>query len=610
MRIVHHTTTIITALIILSTVRPGFAQDNETTEPLDVSGTLTTGYHAYSKDGYQGKVSEYSVPDSGAEAAIQLHGSNRKNYFFLESEVLDQDDQTHLLNLDLSRYLQMDLSYMKFNHFLDYDPLTNHDDVTDTNPGKDNGITIEEFKAGNSIRLPALPFAKFFANFRTYKKKGSRQSTTAAKNNSCSSCHLNSASKRIDSSTNDIGLGFEADIKNVAFKYEYAGQKFDEDGQAPTANYTSFYPFPLQGVNPYGDTPDFEKNSHKFSIHSQLPFSSSIFSSYQFGKRTNRDTNEDVDFTSFSARLSKFFSKLLACDIFYGKYTMDNDIENAYERDTARGGIDLKTRFLKRTSGLLSYRWEDIDRENFSVDETKKRTYSASLNTRIIKDLRLHLRYKKTKVRDPFTTENNSFAGDTVLTSLPEKEDQIYASLNWNPVARFSLNSSVRYTSSRNSRYNLDEDLYEFVVSAWYVPFENTTLTCSFTTFKNDIDTGGSYKTFHVDELLYRNMPYENASNSFHVAGTYQATSRLALTGDITFTTSTADFDGQLDNNNLGDYSDLDIEQLQASAGFTYLINRNMSLYANYRYSEYNDREDSSFDGKYNLVRFGVNYSF
>jgi len=610
MRITHHATTVITALILLATVSPGHAQDNETTEPFDVSGTISTGYHAYSNSGYRGKVSEYSVPSSGPEASINLQGSNRKNYFYLSSEMLDQDDQTHQLNLDLSRFLQMDLSYMKFNHFLDHDPLTNQSIVTDIDPNKNNGIVIEELKSGNTIKIASLPFVKFFANFRQYNKKGSRQATTAAKNNNCSSCHLNSANKRIDSSTNDIALGFEGTIKKVSFKYEYAGQNFDADGNAPTADYTSFYPFPIQGVNPYGDTPDLKKDSHKLSIRSQLPFSSSIFSSYQFGKRTNRDTNEDVDFSSFSARLSKFFNKFLACDVFYGKYTMDNDIANAYERDIGKGGVDLKTRFLKRTSGVLSYRWEDIDRENFSVNKTKKKTYSASLNTRIIKDLRLHLRYKKTKVRDPFTTENNSSAGDIVMTSLPEKENQFYASLNWTPVSIFSLNSSVRYTNSKNTGYSLDEDLYEFVVSAWYVPFRNTTLTCSFTTFKNDIDSAGSYKTVHFDELLYGNMPYDSTSNALHITTTYQATTRLALTGDITFTSSTADFDGKLGSNNLGDYSDLDIEQLQASAGFTYLINRNMSVYGNYQYHEYNDREENSFDGEYNLIRFGINYSF
>ena len=173
MRTVHHITMAITALVILAIMHPVYAQDNETDNqtavPFEFSGTITTGYHAYSNSGYRGKVSEYSVPSSGADVSINLQGSSRKNYFYLSSEMLDQDDQTHQLNFDLSRFLQMDLSYMKFNHFLDHDPLTNQDTVTDIDAGKNNGITVEELEAGSSIRIPSFTFVKFLTNFRTYK---------------------------------------------------------------------------------------------------------------------------------------------------------------------------------------------------------------------------------------------------------------------------------------------------------------------------------------------------------------------------------------------------------------------------------------------------------
>ncbi len=47
-----------------------------------------------------------------------------------------------------------------------------------------------------------------------------------------------------------------------------------------------------------------------------------------------------------------------------------------------------------------------------------------------------------------------------------------------------------------------------------------------------------------------------------------------------------ADFDTILDGRNVGDYSDLEINQIQASAGFTYLISPQMSLYGKYIYHE------------------------
>ena len=58
------------------------------------------------------------------------------------------------------------------------------------------------------------------------------------------------------------------------------------------------------------------------------------------------------------------------------------------------------------------------------------------------------------------------------------------------------------------------------------------------------------------------------------------------------------------------DYSDLDIEQVQSSFGFSYLVNPKMSVYGRYMYHEYNDREDSSLEGQYSMVSVGLKYSF
>ncbi len=607
---------IYTVFIVLTAVTiplHAYSQDNSTDEMIESFADITTGYHYYNSKGYHGKVSEYSIPDTGFDASLQIRQAKKRYLFNLTSQILDKDDQTHILNMDLQRYLRMDLSYMKFRHFLDHDSLLNQDSFTDYDRGEDNGILIEELKADNTFLLPSLPFLKFFANIRKYKKEGSKQTTTVSKD--CSSCHISSVNKRIDQTTDDIALGFEGTIKKLTFKYEYSGQKFKEDRSAPRTNYgegASFFQF--SGINSYGDTPDFKKDSHKFSIRSQLPFSSTLFASYTFGTRTNRETHNDVDFSSISARLSKYFSRYITCDLFYGNYKMDNDIRNSFERDIEKGGIDIKTRLMKRTSARMTYRWEDIDRENFSESSTRKTSYTFALNSRLMRKLRLHFRYKTTHVSDPFILEDNTFTDSIILTSLPEKENQIYASLNWTPLSSFSMNSSLRYTDSRNSKYNIDEELYEFVISAWYMPFERVTLTGSFTLFKNEIDTGSAHKTYHLsgDESLifYDNVPYDNLSNSFYLSATYQAGPRLALTGDITYITSRADFDTVLDNSNIGNYSDLDINQVQASAGFTYLFSTRMSFYGRYAYHEYDDKEESSLDGEYSLISFGLNYSF
>jgi predicted porin len=207
--------------------------------------------------------------------------------------------------------------------------------------------------------------------------------------------------------------------------------------------------------------------------------------------------------------------------------------------------------------------------------------------------------------------DDNKFPG-IIQTSMPEKEHQLYASLNWNPFTTFSMNSSIRYTSARNTEYSdIEEDLYGFVISAWYMPFERMTLMGSFTLFDNKIDSDSVYNTHDLPDLIfYDNVPYKNTSHSIYLSSTYQLNPRLALTGEVTFTDSDADFDTIMDSRNIGAYSDLKTNQVQTSVGFSYLVNPRMSLYGKYAYHKYNDREDNTFDGEYSRVSFGLNYSF
>lgn len=605
-------------LALLLTILAGWpavvdARDNTTRETSESLTRFSTGFHHYDSKGYHGKVSEYTLPDTGFDASFQLRRAREEYYFNLNSEILDKDDQTHHLEMDLKRYFHMDLSYMQFRHFLDHDSLSNQAFLTDINPGANNSITIEETKADNTFRLPALPFVKFFVNLRKYEKHGSRQTTTVSKD--CSSCHITSVNKRIDQSTDEMKLGFEARIRNTTVNYQYFGRDFNEGRSAPQADYgrgASFFQF--QGVQPYGDTPDFKNSSHKLSLHTKLPFATTLFAAYRFGTRSNREIHEDVDFSSFSARLSKYFSRFISCDLFYGNYQMDNDIDDAFERDIEKGGIDIKARLLKKTSVKFNYKWQDIDRHNFAENSTRKTSYSLAMTTRLIRGLRLHLLYKICRVDDPFILEDNRFTRTIIQTSLPEKERQVYASLSWSPLSAFSLNTSVRSTHSRNTEYQVDEELFEFVLSTWYMPFERMTLIGSFTIYKNETDTAHTYKPVHLSDedslLLNDNVPYDHLSTSFFLSATYRLSPRLAITGDMTFINSDADFDMMLDDENIGRYSDLDIHQIRTSAGFNYLVNRRVSLYGKYAFHEYDDRKNSSLDGEYSMISIGLNYSF
>ena len=576
----------------------------------DLTAEISAGYHNYSAAGYKGKVGEYEVLESGADTSFLLEGRRGRNFFTINGEALDEDDQTYAMSLDLRRILRTDVSYRRFRHFLDHDPLASQDSAHDFNPGRNNGLTLEELKADNTIRIPGLPFLKFNANVRTYSKRGNRQALTVSK---CTECHVSSRNKRVNAETEDISAGAEASLGPATFTYSLLRREFTEQAESPRNSYgygASF--FLAQGNAPYSREPDSRMNIHMLNLRTQLPLDSSLFVNYQHGARINSDTHKEVSFNAIAARLSKHISRFLTCDVFYNKHTMNAEADQGIERDTERGGVDITLHPMKQAGLACSYQWENIDRKNVGVQSTGRDMYRITYNHRLLKKLRLNAQYKKTEVDDPFVMKDSTFPG-LVQTSLPEHEDETFASLTWTHRYNFTLTANLRYIAGRNSRYGVDEDQWNCVVSFWYVPLEKLTLSGSYTRADNQVESRGSLKTYHLNgaESLFRydDIPYDSRSQSWYLSAAYRLTPALSLTGEVTYIDSIADFDKNINSRNAGELSDLSIGQLETSLGITYLYRKNLSVYAKYMYREYDDRNKNYFDGNFSVISAGVSWS-
>ena len=577
----------------------------------DVNATVSGGYHNLNPKGNRSKVGEYEVLDSGAESSFDISGHRDKNYFFMRGQVLDENDQTYNANIDLNRYLRSDFSYIRFQHFLEHDQLTNQDYVQDFNKGDDNKLIIEELKAKNTILFPQLPFIKFNFDYRSYQKHGHRQATTVGK---CSQCHVTSRNKRVDMSTNDATAGMEATLGPATIAYSHLLRDFNEHAAAPMADYgngASF--FLVQGSAPYSRLPDSRMNVDTVSLRSALPWSSTIFANVQHGRRENRDTGNDVTFNSFATRLSKYFSKFIACDAYFNKYKLENKSSGGIDRETKRGGFDVTTHPLKNSGLVCSYQWEDTSRNNADPNSTRKNIYRISWNQRFLKILRFNMHYKKTLVDDPFVMRDSTFSG-LVQTSLPQKEDELYGSLSWSPLYNLTLNTSLRFTNLHSSRYDSDEDRCEYVFSFWYAPFERLTLSGAYTVSTTDVNSFGALKTYHLrgPESLFKydDFPYDGRTQSWHLSATYLLTPRVSVTGDVSWIDSIGDFDKRVDGRNIGGFSDLSIGQVETSLGITYACTTRLTMYSKYMYREYNDHETSYYDGQINMISVGARWSF
>ncbi len=587
------------------------AQEDPAGPPDDFRAEVFTGYHHYNVKGYRGKVGEYDALDSGAELRYLMEGADKNYYLYSTGEILDKNDQSYHLIFDMKRLVHSEIMYKRFRHFLDHDPLENQEYVSDYDKNRSNGITVEEIKAENTFRIPLLPGVTFNADYRSYSKRGHRQATTVAK---CSQCHVGSRNRRVNTTTSDVTGGVEIEAGPATLTYEHLWRTFRESGDEPYMHYgygASF--FNVQGTAPYSRVPDSKLQLNRFALKYRLPLDASLYATYQFGEKTNRDTHHDIDFRNIALRLSKRFARYVACDLYYSRYTMDNSAPDAIDRDHKRGGMDISLRPLKKTTVKLSYQWDDIERSHYMVGSTFKETYRVTLNHRLSRSLRIHGKYQKRKIDDPFALQDRIYP-KVSQTMLPSAEDEFYISLSWNPRNDLSLNGNLRYLETQSGRYHLDEERLEYSLSLWYAPYERLSLTATYSFIENTADTRAAYKTYHMRDaaslFLFDDVPYDDRSHSLYLAATYRVSPRLSLSGDITLMRSNADFDAVLDSRNVGELSDIEIDRHETSLGATYLLTNSVSVYATYIYREYDDRTSSYLDGQFSYILCGVSWRY
>lgn len=587
------------------------AEDKPAPADREFSATAGTGFHQFNVVGNRSTVGEYDVLRSGADAYFTLQGREGRNYIDGSGRFFSANDQAYSFNVDLQRIFQTAFSYQIFTHNLDHDPLTNQDFATDFNPDQNNRLLIEELKSGNTLRLPALPFLQFKMDYRNYSKRGNCQATTVAK---CSQCHVSSRNKRVNSTTEDLKFTVAGTAGPATIQYSHLQRIFNEGASPPYNNYrdgASF--FLVKGYAPYSLVPDTSNSVHEIKLLSRLPLSSSLFASYQTGEKDNRDTDHDIDYSNIAVRLSTLFFRYCTADAFYNQYHMHNSTPGSMDRNTRRGGFDVSSSFIKKLNLKFSYIWKDIDRDDFQVNSTKSQTYRLTANYRILRKVRMHFKYEKTRTSDPFVTQDPDVLR-LVQTSLPQSADEVYSTLSWSVLQNFSINANFRYVKSDNDRYHVDEDRYESTLSFWYVPAEKVTVSGAYSFMKTSIDSQLSYKRYHLEDaanlFLFNKAPYDDSSQAYFLSLSYLLNKRTSLTGEVTYTRSRAEFDAQFDGANTGSFSDLKINKLETALGINYLYSRNITLNAKYLFREYNDKNDNYLDGQFSGVSMGLNWSF
>lgn len=569
------------------------------------------GYHAASVGGYRGKVGEYETLDSGMEGGFTLHSYGRGTYLDAVGTLRDEDDQRYLLNFGAGRIFESETTYTRFKHYLDHDSLANQDSYTDHDPFSRNAIIREEMKSENTLRIPFIPTLTFHADFRELDKRGHQQATTVSK---CTECHVTSRDKRINQRTTDSDLGAEMTVGFLTFQYSNLQRSFAEGGAPPLAYYGFSSPaFPVEGYQYYGRVSDSRTSTNRLRTTAVLPLRSSLSLDYRAGTNRNRDSGAERDFDSIAARLSTAAFKYVSFSFTYHDYNMDTDVPDAMERDFTRSSVSFKTMPWKKSFFTGGYRWEEVERRDSAEESTAREVASLSFVSRLHRTLDLNLRYRNERTRDPFVNEEWKLFR-SLMTSEPTRRDEARMAINWSPRGNLSLSSFIVCDQADSSRYDIDEERVEAMLSIWYAPRENVTVTGTYGLIDTRIDASTAYRTVHgvwlSDITADDHVPYDGRSNFYSLLLNYRLLPNLALSSTLSFTDSRADFDSSVYDTNVGAFSDLTIERLDASFGLDYLYKPSISFYATYNLRDYNDRENDDLDGSLHYISLGVQYAF
>lgn len=597
-------------IMVVSLITCKVSLAEELLEEVDYSFDVDIGYHYANINGYRGKVGEYEVLDPGLEGKFTLKTHTRNNYFDLGGEIKDKDDLRYMMDFDAHRLFQTETSYMRFRHYLDHDPLSNQDFFTDFDVGESNSIIWEEIKSKNTFRISFIPNLKIKADYRQLNKRGHRQATTVTM---CTQCHVTSRNRRVNQTTEDFKVGAEMKIGYFTFNYSHLQRSFGEGGRSPIAYYGFAAPsFPVKGFNRYNDIPDSRTYINHFKVKADLPLQSDFYFNYEMGKNHNRETRHEREFESFAFRLTTAVLKYITFNFNYYNYNMDNNVPGAMEKDVRRSGVSFRTRPWKRNFLRGSYRWEDIDRRNSAQESTFKKVFRLALFSRPSRKIDFNIRYKNEMIDDPFILEQWDLFRFR-QTSLPNRRDEIQLSFNWNLRRNLSLSSTLRYEDADSNRYDVDEERVEMMFSIWFALRDNLILTGSYSLVDTEIETRSAYKTYHrgglFDFSFDNTVPYDDRSHWYNLTLNYRFSRKITLISDLTFIESSADFDSRIDGN-IGQFSDLHIERVDASIGLDYLYKPYLTFYTKYNYRDYNDREVNELDGEVHLISFGVSYTF
>lgn len=622
---------------------------------------LGVGYKGVSTEGEPGRAKEYSFLRSSAIGSVDMHAWKDMRSYSLLADYENEADYRAELEFNGRGKVRLLLITESMFHNLDHFPFddVNRPDAfksatnrwvnfEDLNTGDEYFVEVERndarlrVKAGNYPAHLNLEYWRLERSGREQLRFVDHGSDDLASAGSCNECHVRSQSRTLDRVTEEVKGSIDAHLGHVDIIAEQLYREFRDREPIPFDNFSSLAFLRNTGSFQHDEDPDSRLISTTVKVHTSLSGGVSGAASFTIGKRENQSNLVDVrkvrsetDFRKGAADVTWIPSPRWTFNFRYRLLDMDNSNSNLLVSGSEanpivpiRDNVDLtRATYLGRAAYRPTRNWTlkgEFERKEVHRGNTGDASDSAwelpqdeNINRMRLTLLGRPLGTRQVKVN---TWYEYLTSDDPAYGASAEESLEGFAGLQWSPGDRVGVNVSIRGQKQLNKNEIFTQDLLSFsedrrhektdiVAGLWWNPRDVLAITLNY----------GFLRTRTVQDLIFSS----DATNGFFVQDNNLENSQRVHTASAgvnlrileslgarlegRYIRTFANWDPQfsleaprgvpVDSMGLKETTRLDILQTGASLGLDWSPTEAWTCSLKYTFDDYEDRDESVFDG-------------
>lgn len=571
---------------------------------------------------------------------VRLHASTEKLYHHLDYISYDRPDA---VGTTLSEE-GLEQVEVRFN---------------DRSPGETAALQVGIDKVNLRTKLPAYPV---HLNLGYWRLQRSGHQQLRYLNEDCTACHLESKRRKVDRVTEEVTLGLDAHVGYVNVAVEQLFREFRDREAVPFDSFGAIgedgFDLRVAGDYRHDAVPDSRLTATTFKISTSPSGGLNAAAGYTLGKKENLSRLADVspveaetDFHKAAADLTltprpeitfNFRYRMLdqesssPAQLLVGGLLGDGIVATRQNMDLTRASYfgKLSWRPVRLLTLMGEFEHRDIHRDRTGEfydpanpyydplwelpEDERSNRFRASLIARPLGDPRL-----KFNSWYEFQTSDDPAYGASL-----EERHRLYAGVAWNPTDRFGATANIRLTDGRNSNFarsgwnrpfDRRQQQEDFTAGFWAQLTDSVNANLYYGFLRSDLRQDLTYGIGAEDDnsLFDTDVDYRQRVHTLTFSTGWQLRERLRTLFEARYIRSRSYFNpgfppenlpnvGDVDTADLRALSELEIVQMGLGLGLEWTLAEDWSCSARFSHDDYEDRNNSYFDGAAQLYMLSV----